>query len=119
MGKLAQIIIILLTGLIAFDQIGINVSILINLIIIIIGALLFGAAFAFGLGARESVSNILASYYLQKIYKVGQVIQIGGKKGRIIEITPTAVILEASEGQLYIPAKEFNKETSILFVEEE
>lgn len=118
LGRLAQIIIILLTGLIAFDQIGINVSILINLIVIIIGALLFGAAFAFGLGARESVSNILASYYLQKIYKVGQVIQIRGQKGRIIEITPTAVILEAPEGQLYIPAKEFNEETSILFVEE-
>lgn len=118
LGRLAQIIIVLLTGVIAVDQIGIDVSILISLVTIIVGALLFGAAFAFGLGARESVSNILASYYLQKNYKAGQLIRIGGHNGKIIEITSTAIILETDQGQVYIPAQLFNKETSILLGEE-
>lgn len=118
LGRFAQIIIVLLTTLIAIDQVGIDISILISLVAIIIGAFLFGASFAFGLGARESVSNILASFYLRKNYKAGQLIQIGEHKGRIIEINATAIILETEQGQAYIPARVFNSEASILFSKE-
>jgi hypothetical protein len=74
--------------------------------------------FAFGLGARTSVSNILASYYLQKAYTVGQLVRIGETQGRIIRMTPTAVLLEASEGRIYVPAKAFSEITSVLLTEE-
>jgi hypothetical protein len=119
LGRLAQIIIVLLTGVIAVDQVGFDVSILISVVTIIIGAVLFGAAFAFGLGSRDSVSNILASYYLQKYYNTGQLIRIGEHKGKIIEIGSTALILETDQGQVYVPAQLFNKETSLLLGEEE
>ena len=84
----------------------------------VIGALLFGAALAFGFGAKTSVKNILSSYYLQKIYKVGDKVRIGEKEGRIIEITPLSVILDSSEGQICIPAQEFNQESSVLLSKE-
>jgi small-conductance mechanosensitive channel len=114
LGKLAQVTIILITILIAIEQIGINVSILISLITIIIGAIIFGAAFAFGMGAKDSVNNILSSYYLQKRYKVGDQIEIDGKKGKIIEITSTSVVLESSDEQILIPAKKFSEVVSVL-----
>jgi small-conductance mechanosensitive channel len=117
LGKLAQTTIILVTILIAIEQVGIDVTILTSVITIIIGALLFGAALAFGMGARTSVSNILASFYLNKTYKVGDMVMIGDKKGRIVHITPVAVIMDSPEGQIYIPAKEFSEDASILMNE--
>lgn len=110
--------ILLITILIAVNQIGIDIAILTGIIDIVLAAILFGAALAFGLGAKISVSNILASYYVQNWYKEGQLVRIGDKKGRIIQFTSTAVILETSDGQLSIPAKKFSEDTSTLIIEE-
>ena len=114
LGKLVQVVIIIVTILIGIDQIGIDVSLLKNIIIIVFSALLFSAAVAFGFGAKTSVSNILASYYLQKIYRIGDKIKVSELEGTIVEITPFGVILDSAEGQVYIPAREFNQQSSIL-----
>ncbi|PQJ81320.1 mechanosensitive ion channel family protein [Polaribacter glomeratus] len=100
--------------IIALDQIGIEISLLIDIIDIAFAALLFGAALAFGLGARTSISNILACYYVRKRYKEGDEVQIGKTRGKIIKIDTTTVILENEIGELTIPAKEFNETKSYL-----
>ncbi len=113
-AKLIQYAIIFISALIAIEQIGIDIAVLSGLIYIFSGAFLFGAALAFGLGAKTAVSNILASYYLQNRYHEGQNVRIGEINGEITEFTPTAVILKTSQGETYIPAKEFGEMTSIL-----
>lgn len=114
LGRIAQYAILILTALIAADQVGIDIGILSGVIDIVLGAILLAAALAFGLGARTSVSNILASYYLQNQYQEGQIIKIEDVEGQIIQITPTAVILETAEGQVSVPAKKFSEVTSVL-----
>jgi hypothetical protein len=118
LGRIAQYAVLLITILIAVNQVGINITILTGVIDIILAAVLFGAALAFGLGARTSVSNILAAYYLQSRYREGQIIKIEDIEGRIIPITSTAVILETSHGQVSIPAKKFSEDTSTLLKRE-
>jgi hypothetical protein len=118
LAQLVQIIVIVVTILIGIELIGVNVSLLESLLIITFGALLFGASVAFAFGARTSVSNILASHYIQKIYKVGDKIRLGEYEGTIIEITPVAVILDSSRGRIYIPAQRFNQENSVLLSKE-
>ena len=49
-GRLVKSAIIVLTAIIALSQMGINVSILSNLVLIIIGALAVGLALALGIG---------------------------------------------------------------------
>lgn len=119
LAKLVHAVILLVTVLIAMDQIGIDVTLLNSVVITAIGALLFGAALAFGLGANTSVSNILTAFYLQRIYKVGDRVRIGAIEGRIIQITPLAVIIDGPEGQACVPAKEFNESSSVLITKEQ
>lgn len=114
LGKLAWLLMLLLSALIAVDLIGVDISLLVNMIYLGAGALLFGAALAFGLGARAVVANILAAYYVQKTYKVGQVVKIGALEGRIIQITPTALILQTPEEQVLVPADLFSATSSSL-----
>lgn len=114
LGRIAQFIILFTAVVIAIDQIGIEITFLVNIINIVLAALLFGASLAFGLGAKTSVSNILASYYIRKTYKAGDYVQVGNIKGTISKIESTQVILENESGQVCIPARTFNESNSSL-----
>lgn len=114
LGKVTRYIIMVITIIIAINQIGVDITFLTSLLYIVLATLLFGAAMAFGLGAKTSVSNILASYYIHRTYSEGNIIRIGKHEGRIIKITSTSVFLETESGQVLIPTKEFNEQKSIL-----
>lgn len=112
--KIAKFLLLLTAIIIAMDQIGIEISFLINIIDIVLAALLFGAALAFGLGAQTSISNILSAFYVRRSYREGDEIQIGKIRGTIVKIEATRVILDNDKGQVTIPAKEFNTTESYL-----
>jgi len=114
LSKIIQYSILLITILIAIDQIGIDIILLTIILSVVIAALLFGGALSFGLGAKTSVSNILASYYLHDMYKEGNTVRINNYEGKIIEITTTSVVIDTPDGQVSIPAKEFSEHSSVL-----
>ena len=114
LGRIAQYLILLTAIIIAIDQIGFEVMFLTNILNIILASILFASALAFGLGARTSVSNILAIFYVRKRYKEGDYIKIGEIEGRVIKIDITLVVVDTKTGQYSIPAKEFNESVSCL-----
>jgi small-conductance mechanosensitive channel len=114
LGRLTEGLVLMVSVIVAFDQLGIQIAFLTVLSAIVAGTLLGGAALAFGLGARTAVSNIIASHYLLKTYRVGHHVRIGAVEGRILEITPTAVVIATAEGQALVPAKEFSEQASLL-----
>jgi small-conductance mechanosensitive channel len=118
-GRVVQGAILMVAIIVAADQIGIQSTLLMVTVAIILGTTMGGAALAFGLGSGPTVSNIIASYYLQKSYRVGQQVQIGDIRGRILEISPTAVVLDGEGGKrVMIPAKKFSEESSALLAGE-
>lgn len=74
LGRVAQVIILLIAVVTGVDQIGIDSKFL--TLTIVIGAITGGTALAFGLGARISVSNIIASHYLRPTYRFGHTVRI-------------------------------------------
>ena len=114
LGRLAQAMIVMASVIVAFDQLGVAMTFLTVLAGIVTGALLGGAALAFGLGARTAVANIIAAHYLIKTYRVGHRVRIGEHEGRIVDITPTTVVIATAEGQAVVPAKEFSERASVL-----
>ncbi|HEX2179626.1 MAG TPA: mechanosensitive ion channel domain-containing protein [Actinomycetota bacterium] len=114
LGKLARVAVLAVSVIVALDQVGLDIAFLIVMAAVVAGALLGGAALAFGLGARASVSNILASHYLVDTFKVGHRIKIGEIEGKILEITPTSVIVDAGTGRAVIPASQFSEQVATL-----
>lgn len=114
LGRIVQYAILGIAIVIAIDQVGIDNTIVISIINIVLAALLFGAALAFALGAKDSISNIVAAFYVRKMYKEGDEIRIGEVEGRITKFDATAVVLDTEHGQCVIPAKEFNERNSFL-----
>lgn len=117
-GRLAHAGVLVIATIVALDQVGVDAQLLVVLLAVVVGATVAGAGLAFGLGAQTSVSNIIAAHYLTQAYRVGQTVRIGGAEGQIVQTTPTAVVLDTSEGRVIVPARKFSEEASLLIGEE-
>jgi hypothetical protein len=59
LGTIVQYLVIFFTLAVALEQLGVATQILVNSVLIIVGALAFGIALAFGLGSREVAGKIV------------------------------------------------------------
>lgn len=115
-SRLAQVITLTTAIIIGLDQIGIDVTFLSTMLGISAAALLFGFALAFGLGARTLVSNLIAAHHLRDILEPGQNVRIGEWEGSVLEVSPTAVILDTEAGRTSVPAKLYQEQAVILLL---
>jgi len=117
LGQVSKIAVVLLAIVIALEQVGVDSNLLMLGLIIVLGSFIGGGALAFGLGARTAASNGIASHYLNETYEVGQRIKVSDTQGRIVEIKTTGVVIDTSEGRVFVPAKEFSESISVLLHE--
>jgi len=118
LARFAQLAIVIATGLVAAERLGLDVSLLSAMFMILVAATLAAAALAFGLGARELVADILAMHYVNKSHRVGQLVRLGQDVGRIVRTSRTAVALETADGEMLIPGRDFVNTRCVLLSEE-
>lgn len=118
LARFAQLAIVIATGLVAAERLGLDVSLLSAMFMILVAATLAAAALAFGLGARELVADILAMHYVNKSHRVGQRVRLGPDEGRIVRTSRTAVMLETADGEISIPGRDFVNTRCVLLSEE-
>lgn len=103
----------------ALRQLGIDLVLVRSLLLIVAAAACGGMAFAFANGASHSLGNIIAAHYVRRAYRVGQNVRVGSYEGEILEITPTAVLIDTPQGRAMIPASKFNEQVTVLLGREE
>ncbi len=109
---------ILVTALVlGINQIGVDVTLLVTLIAILVAAVVGSLSLAFALGAPSFVSNLIGAHYLQQHYQRGQIARIGDVEGEILELTPVSVVLATKDGRVTVPAKLFNEAPTALVTE--
>jgi len=114
LARTAQLTILFIAIILGIDQIGIDIMFLSVVTGIVLATMLGGIALAFGLGARNHVSNIIASNQLRQIYQIGDRVRIGDIEGRVMDITMSRVILESENGSVDVPAKLFDEQITLL-----
>lgn len=114
LARFAQVLIVLVMGIIAIEELGVDSNVLVTILAIVFATTFGAAALAFGLGAQGAVSNIIAARYARRAYSPGDVVRIGDVEGPVIEITETSVMLETRDGRVQIPARHFTEHTSVL-----
>jgi small-conductance mechanosensitive channel len=113
LARLVSGLIIVLALLLALDQLGLDVTLLGQLLVLGASALFASLALAFGLGAGDVVRNVLSAHYVRKLYRPGQRVRVQGLEGEIIELTPVAVVLDTPEGSAVVPARVFGEQVSL------
>ena len=114
LGRLARVFILAFAVIIVASQLGIDVTLLVNVVTIATAVLLGGGAVAFGIGAGGIAGNVIAAHYVRRSYRVGQRVAVGSFEGEILEITRAAVILDTEKGRTMVPARLFNENVSVL-----
>ena len=114
LGRLARMFILVFAVIIVVSQLGIDVTLLVNVVTIATAALLGGAAVAFGIGAGGVAGNVIAAHYVRRSYEVGQRVAVESLEGEILEITRSSVILDTERGRTMVPARLFNESASVL-----
>ncbi len=114
MGRLAQSLIFVTGLIIGLDQIGVNVTLLVALFVVSAGAIFVGFSIAFGLGARDYVSNLIGARTAREKLRPGVSVRMGGTEGEVLEITATQIALETDEGRTLIPGRMVEEENLII-----
>ncbi len=115
MGRLAQSAIFATALIIGLDQMGIDVTFIVALFVVSIGAILIGFSIAFGLGARAYVSNLIGARTARQTLVAGVRVRIGDCEGEVLEITPTQIALDTVDGRALVPAR-MTEENGVLIV---
>ena len=85
-----------------------------SLALLMLGAVVGAIALAFGVGAGPVVTNILASHYASRVFRVGEAVRFGDVQGTISRITPTSIVIQSDGDTVYVPAREFCERASVL-----
>jgi len=113
-GRLSQAATITVGLILAVDQLGVNSMVLV-VVLVAVFACTFGAgALAFGLGARDTVGNIIGMHYFSGAYRTDDRIRINGIEGRVVAKSTTNVTMETEDGLVTIPGALFSTHTTTL-----
>lgn len=77
-------------------QAGINTTLLESSFNLLIGGIILAFGVGYGFASRDILANIIASFYGKTRYKEGDVIEVRGVKGEIIDLDSTSVTLKTS-----------------------
>ena len=118
-ATIVQATVVMTALVIGIEQFGINVTFVTTSIIVVAGVLLFGAALAFGLGARHFVANLIGAQISARQYQIGQKIKLSNVEGHLLEITQTTLVLDTSNGRVVVPASLLQQQVSEIIIEED
>jgi small-conductance mechanosensitive channel len=103
LGRLVQYVISLMVVVLALGVLGIDTSILVTAITIMIAAFGLALALALGLGSRTLVHHILAGYYMRQRFAVGQPIAFDQARGQVSSIGSVNTVVSTGEDEVVIP----------------
>ena len=99
LGRVAQAVVLAILVLTAVAQLGVSTTILTGLIAVLIVAIAFTLALAFGLGSRDVARQLSAGRYVGGAFTVGQRITVAGISGEIVALQTAATALRGPDGR--------------------
>ena len=81
----------------ALGELEIDTFMVRELSLVLLGGVTVAFALSFGLGSRDVTRNLLAGFYVRRLFKVGEEIEIQGHRGVLEAITPTQTLLREGD----------------------
>ncbi len=112
--RVSKIIIIIFAILMALEYLGFNMMLFNYLFLMIILFVLLSASLAFGIGARHTISHLLAMRNVRQYYQMGQMVTVAGITGQVIDIKPHVIVLQTTDGKAIVPGNIFYENVTTL-----
>ena len=112
-GQIVRYIIILLSIMMALQQLGISVLILTSTFSIILGGVTLACAISFGIGSKEIAENVVAGRHLKNILIPGEIVTIRQYTGSVIKVGLVSTSLQTENGIINIPNSIITKDVIV------
>ena len=112
-------LLLLIVTLTALEQGGIDTSIITSNMLVIVGSVALAGAIAYGLASRDVLTNILAGFFARRSVRVGQLIEVDGQRGRVIQLSALSITLRVAPNETLILPSQLLITHPIRVIEEE
>ena len=110
-GSFVFYFLVLMFGITALNQAGMETGIITENIKIILGAFMLAIGLGYGLSSKDLMSNMLASFYTNKKFSEGQRIKYLQTEGEILSLdNSSAIILKDNGNKVVIPLSRLMQE---------
>jgi small-conductance mechanosensitive channel len=103
LGQAIRYSLLLVTLILALNELGVETTILTTIIIVSVAAIGLGLALAFGLGNRDLAHSIMAGFHAREEFSPGQTVSVNKYEGSLVRIGVTKTLLETEEGFVSLP----------------
>jgi len=103
LGSLAEIVVAIVVGVVALEQLGIETEMLVTVVTAIVGAVGLTVGVAFALGARPVITHILAGHFLRQSLPSGGSVEVGGQRGVVERVGAVDTLVRDGEHSWSIP----------------
>lgn len=115
LGTLVFFFLFVITLINALGQTGLNTELLESSFILLVGGTIFAFAIGYGIASRDVLANILSSFYSKNKYQTGQVIQVDGVKGIIMQLDTTSITLRTEDTITVMPLQTLQTSNVIIY----
>jgi len=103
-------LLVVIIGLMALSQAGIDTTLITNNLTMLIGGVLLAFMIGFGFASKDLMSSMLSSIYVNDSLSVGSKVKIGDVSGEITEMTSTTVIVKSGDRKISVPMHKLTSE---------
>lgn len=113
-AEIAQGSVLLIALVLALDQLGVDVTLLIAITVVGAAAASIAFGISFALGVRVYMTNIIGIKTARTQLSIGQRIRIDNVEGQILEMTATQIALDTDEGKILVPGRFIDERITII-----
>jgi len=107
LGRIVSSLVVFLAGLMAVTQLRIDTEIIHSVVLILLAGAALALALSFGLGSREITRNLVAGFYIRKLFQVGNQLEVNELDGTLAGITPLHAVIEKDGHLITVPNSVF------------
>ncbi len=112
LGRAASTLIFFVVAVMAVSQLRIDTQLVKSVVLVLLGGMAVALALTFGLGTRDITRNIVAGYYVRKLFVTGEAVEIAGEKGVLGGVTALQTLIERDGETMAVPNKLFLEQVS-------
>lgn len=86
-------------------QAGINTDLLEFTFSVLVGGIILAFSIGYGFASKEILLNIISSFYSKNKYKIGQIIEVDGVKGEVLDLDNTTISLKTGDQITVLPLR--------------
>ena len=107
LGRAVSSLVMFVVVIMAISQLRIDTGIIRMVVLVLLSGLAIAVALSFGLGTRDITRNIVAGFYVRRLLREGDELEIDGQAGVVVGVTPLQTLMEQDGRTVAIPNQVF------------